>query len=90
MTDERLKVLEILQEGKIGAKDAARLLEALNKTPQDDGDVKVKVKVKKNGDDLEAEIDEDIEAEIEEGVEAQVNDDVKMKIKVKMNQNEDV
>jgi hypothetical protein len=33
MTEERLKVLEIL-------------LEALNKTPVDDEDVKVKVKVK--------------------------------------------
>ena len=53
MTEERLKVLEILQEGKIGAEDAARLLEALNKTPMDDDDVKVKVKVKTHQDEDE-------------------------------------
>ena len=50
MTEERLKVLEILQEGKIGAKDAARLLEALNKTSTDEDD-----------EGVEAEIDEEID-----------------------------
>jgi hypothetical protein len=81
MTEERLKVLAILQEGKINAEDAARLLEALNKTPVDDGDdegAKVKVKVKILRDD-----DEDIEARIDEDIDAQVDRDVKMKIKVK-------
>lgn len=89
MTEERLKVLEILQDGKINAEDAARLLEALNKTPADEDDtVKVKVKVKagEDGGDIEARIEEEIEEEIE----SQVDEDVKLKIKVKMNQNEGV
>ena len=46
MTEERLKVLEILQEGKIDAKEAARLLEALNNTPQDDDEDKAIVQVR--------------------------------------------
>ena len=53
MTEERLKVLEILQEGKIGAEDAVRLLEALNKTPMDNDEVKVKVKMKTHQDENE-------------------------------------
>jgi len=50
MTEERLKVLEILQAGKISADEAARLLEALNKIPEDDaeGEVEVKVKVERH------------------------------------------
>lgn len=32
MTEERMKVLEILQEGKINAEEPARLLDALGKT----------------------------------------------------------
>ena len=51
MTDERLKVLEILQEGKISADDAAKLLEAINKTASEDGEKRVvKVRVQKDGD----------------------------------------
>ena len=85
MTEERLKVLEILQDGKINAEEASRLLEALNKTPQDDENLEVQIE-----EAVAAQIDEDIEAQIEKEVEAEVDEDVKMKIKVKMNQNEDV
>lgn len=45
MTEERLKILEILQEGKINAEEAAQLLEAVNNTPQD-GEEKRVVKVR--------------------------------------------
>ncbi len=78
MKEERLKVLEILQEGKIGAEDAARLLEVLNKTSVDEDD-----------EDIEVRIENDIEAKIDEDIDAQVDKDVKMKIKLKMNQSED-
>lgn len=74
MTEERLKVLEILQDGKINAQDAARLLEALNKIPESvDEDIEVQV-----------------EKETEDKIEAQMDEDVKMKIKVKMNHGEDI
>lgn len=46
MTEERLKVLEILQAGKINADEASRLLEALNKISVDDEEDEVEVKVK--------------------------------------------
>jgi len=77
MTEERLKVLEILQAGKISAEDAARLLGALNKTPVDEDE------------DIEVRIEKDVEARIDEDIEAEVDDDIKMKIKVKTNQTED-
>jgi len=94
MTEERMKVLEILQEGKIKAEDAARLFEALNKMPADEGGaVKVKVKVEthhhEDGGEIEARIEEEIEAKIDEEVDAEVDEDVKMKIKVKTHHNED-
>lgn len=48
MTEERLKILEILQEGKINAEEALQLLEALKHSP-DGGEEKhvVKVRVEK-------------------------------------------
>lgn len=46
MKEARLKVLEILQEGKINAEEAARLLDTLNKMAVDDEEEDVKVKVK--------------------------------------------
>jgi lipase chaperone LimK len=61
MTEARLKVLEILQEGKISAEDAARLLGALNKTPVDEDD-----------EDIEAQIEEDIEAQVDEDVKMKI------------------
>ncbi|MDP6040228.1 MAG: hypothetical protein QGG64_16880 [Candidatus Latescibacteria bacterium] len=52
VTEERLKILEILQEGKINAEEALQLLEALKRSPGD-GDKKrvVKVRVEKQEDD---------------------------------------
>ena len=52
MTEERLKILEILQEGKINAEEALQLLEALKRSTGD-GDKKrvVKVRVEKQEDD---------------------------------------
>jgi len=44
MAEEQLKVLEILQEGKINAEEASQLLEALKHTP-DDGEEKHVVKI---------------------------------------------
>jgi len=35
MAEERLKILEILQEGKINAEEALQLFEALKNTPGD-------------------------------------------------------
>ncbi len=63
MTEERLKVLEILQAGKISAEDAARLLGALNKTPMDEDD---------EGIDVRIDIDEDIEAEVDDDVKMRI------------------
>ena len=53
MTEERLKVLEILQEGKISADDAAQLLEAITKTAAEENTEAqrvVKVRIQKSGD----------------------------------------
>ncbi|MBT3604168.1 MAG: hypothetical protein HN521_14020 [Candidatus Latescibacteria bacterium] len=83
MKEERLKVLEILQAGKINAEDASRLLEALNKQPAGEDDaVKVKVKVKTHHDEAGGGIEEEIDEEVDEGI--------KMKIKVKTHHDEDV
>ncbi|MDA0709134.1 MAG: hypothetical protein O3B73_02870 [bacterium] len=50
MTEERMKVLEILQEGKINAEEAARLLDALGKTTRDE-DRPIKLKIRMNTDE---------------------------------------
>lgn len=82
MKEERLKVLEILQAGKINAEDASRLLDTLNKLPAGEDDaVKVKVKVETlhDDEDLEARIEEEIEAEVGE-IEARIEEEIEAEV----------